>query len=81
MTQKEFIDVIKEVFPSCMDILGPETRYMDLSDWNSMTALVLITTLGERFDVSVSPNEVMEHETLGSLFQFICKSGNSHSIL
>lgn len=71
MTQEEFIDVIKEVFPSSADVLGPETRYMELSDWNSMTALVLMTTLGEHFDVSVSPDEVTEHETLGDLFRFI----------
>jgi len=71
MTIDEFIDTVSVAFPVSAGSLTPDTRYKDLSDWNSMCALVLITTIGEVYDVSLSPDDALEAETLGDLYQIV----------
>lgn len=71
MTIDEFMDCVRTAFPVSAGTLTQNTRYKDLSDWNSMSALVLITAINERFNVNLSPAETFETDTLEDLYNIV----------
>lgn len=65
-----FLDAIREQFPELqVSELKPETRIEELLEWSSLTILLFLAFLSERFEYKLTYAEVKSAGTLGNLFQ------------
>ncbi len=67
----QFIATLTPAFMESGNLLTPETRYKDLSDWNSLAALMVITTIGQECGVSLETSDLFDSETLQDLFEIV----------
>lgn len=70
MGLNDFIVKFAEQFDS-MDVsdFSAETRFKELDDWSSITALYIIAMIDENYGVQISGNDIKESETLSDLFE------------
>ena len=70
--QVELLNALKEVFEdidtSTFDI---KTEFKNNDEWDSMTALSLITILDQEFGISISGEKIKELNTIEELILFI----------
>lgn len=71
MTISEFISTIAPSFMESSALLTAETHYKDLSDWNSLSALMLITTVGQQMGVSLEASDLYDTETIEELYNVV----------
>lgn len=72
MEINEFINKFAEIFDDTdASALTPETKFRELDEWSSLTALGLIALADEEFDVDLKGDEVKKSETIGDLFDVI----------
>ncbi len=68
----EFINKFAEIFDDTdASALTPETKFRELDEWSSLTALGLIALADEEFDVDLKGDDVKKSETIGDLFDVI----------
>lgn len=53
------------------DIIGPQTPFKKLKEWNLLFATSCILLVKEEYDVSIQPKELEEANTLGDLYTII----------
>ena len=67
-----FIEKFAEIFDDTdASALTPETKFRELDEWSSLTALGLIALADEEFDVDLKGDDVKKSETIGDLFDVI----------
>ena len=72
MEIKEFIEKFADIFDDTeIAILTPETKFRELDEWSSLTALGVIAMADEEFDVELSGNELRAATTIQDLFNLI----------
>lgn len=71
MTIQNFIEILAPAFMESGCLLTPETRYKELSDWSSLAALMVITTIGQQCGVSLESTDIIETETIQELFDIV----------
>ena len=72
MEINEFIEKFAEIFDDTdAASLLPETRFRDLEEWSSLSALGVIALADEEFDVELSGNDMREANTIQELFDLI----------
>ena len=72
MEINEFINKFAEIFDDTdASALTPETKFRELDEWPSLTALGLIALADEEFDVDLKGDDVKKSETIGDLFNVI----------
>lgn len=72
MEINEFINKFAEIFDDTdASTLTPETKFRELDEWSSLTALGLIALADEEFDVDLKGDDVKKSETIGDLFDVI----------
>jgi acyl carrier protein len=72
MEINEFINKFAEIFDDTdASALTPETKFRELDEWSSLTALGLIALADEEFDVDLKGDDVKKSETIGDLFNVI----------
>lgn len=72
MEIKEFIEKFADIFDDTeIAILTPETKFRELDEWSSLTALGIIAMADEEFDVELSGNELRAANTIQDLFNLI----------
>lgn len=72
MEIKEFIEKFADIFDDTeIAILTPETKFRELDEWSSLTALGVIAMADEEFDVELSGNELRAANTIQDLFNLI----------
>ena len=70
MEIKEFIEKFAEIFDDTDSaILTPETKFRELDEWSSLSALGIIALADEEFDIELSGNEIREANTIQELFE------------
>lgn len=68
----EFIEKFAEIFDDTdAATLSPETKFRDLDEWSSLSALGVIALADEEFDVELSGNEMRKANTIQELFNLI----------
>ncbi len=72
MTIEQFITTLAPAFVESGNLLTAETRYKDLGDWNSLAALMTITTIGQQCGVSLDASDLYEAETIRQLYDIVC---------
>ena len=72
MEINEFINKFAGIFDDTdASALTPETKFRELDEWSSLTALGLIALADEEFDVDLKGDDVKKSETIGDLFDVI----------
>lgn len=72
MEIKEFIEKFAEIFDDTdVSTLTPETKFRELDEWSSLSALGVIALADEEFDVELSGNEMRQANTIQELFDII----------
>ena len=72
MEIKEFIEKFAEIFDDTdAATLSPETKFRELDEWSSLSALGVIALADEEFEVELSGNEMRKANTIQELFDLI----------
>lgn len=72
MEIKEFIEKFADIFDDTdAATLTPETKFRELDEWSSLTALGVIAMADEEFDVELSGAEMRNANTIQELFDLI----------
>jgi len=74
MNIEEFI----ENFVSQLDETDPEsvtaeTRFKELDEWSSLTALSIIAMVDDEYDVIIKGNDIIKSDTIQDLFAIVEK--------
>ena len=71
----ELNDFIKNFAEQLDDVdvaaLGAETRFKELEEWSSLTALSVIAMVDEEYGVTIGGEDIRESYTIGDLFERI----------
>jgi acyl carrier protein len=71
MDIQTFIDNVADQFDMLSVELTPETRFRDLDEWTSLTALLIITMIDDEYDIVLSPEEMRKTHTLQELYDIV----------
>lgn len=72
MEIKDFIGKFVEIFDDTdVTVLTPETKFRELDEWSSLSALGVIALADEEFDVELSGSELRQVNTIQELFDLI----------
>ena len=72
MEIKEFIEKFAEIFDDTYtSILTPETKFRELNEWSSLSALGVIALADEEFDVELSGKDLRSVNTIQELYTLI----------
>lgn len=62
---ENFYDLLED---TDRDQITAETKFKDLEEWDSMTALTLIAMFDEEYDVKINGDDIKNATTLADLF-------------
>lgn len=72
MNIKEFIENFAGEFDETpMEVFTPETDYKSLDEWNSLTALSIISMIDEAYDKTITGADLRNHTTIQELANFV----------
>ena len=72
MDIKEFIENFAGEFDETpMEAFTPETDYKSLDEWNSLTALSIISMVDEAYDKTITGVDLRNHTTIQELANFV----------
>lgn len=72
MEIKEFIEKFAEIFDDTdASSLTPDTRFKELEEWSSLSALGLLALADEEFDVELKADDVRGANTIAEIFETI----------
>lgn len=72
MEIKEFVEKFAEQFEetdAC--VFTPETKFHELDEWSSLTALSIIAMVDEEYDITLKGDDVRNAVTIQDLFETI----------
>lgn len=74
MNIQDFIDN----FAAQLDDTDPEsitseTRFKELDEWSSLTALSIIAMVDDEYDVIIKGNDILKSDTIQDLFEIVEK--------
>ena len=70
----KFIEKFAEIFDDTdASSLTPDTKFHDLNEWSSLSALGVIALADEEYDVELSGAEMKKANTIQDLFDIISK--------
>lgn len=67
------IEVFKEVFDNTSIKINRETTADDVDGWDSMTHILLISAIEDKFSIEFSQKEVIRFKTVGDLLDSITR--------
>ena len=74
MKLEQFVELIAGEFEeTAPELFTPETRFKDLEEWGSLTALSIISVIDDEFDVTVTGADLRKHNTIQDLFELTQK--------
>lgn len=72
MDIKKFIeDFAGEFDETPIGVFTPETDYKSLDEWNSLTALSVISMIDEYYDKTITGADLRNHTTIQELADFV----------
>jgi len=67
---EDFLDGFVEILEETdRDVLTSNTKFKDLDEWDSMTALMLIAMFDEKYNKKITGDDIKESKTLNDLFE------------
>ena len=72
MELKEFIENFAEQFDDTESSeIQADTKYRELDEWTSLTALSIIAMIDEEYDVQLKADEMRKTQTIQELFDLV----------
>lgn len=72
MDIKEFIEHFAEQFDdTAVEVFKPETEFMALDEWTSLTALSIISMIDEEYDVTIGGADIRNAKTIDDLYRVV----------
>ena len=72
MEIKEFIENFSSKFDETeLSFFTAETKFKDLEEWSSLTALSIIAMIDEEYDIRIKGDDIRESNTIEDLFNLI----------
>lgn len=72
MELKEFIELFAEEFDETpAEAFQPDTKYRELDEWSSLSALSIISMVDENFDLQLTGADLRSAKTIKELFKLI----------
>ena len=71
MKKKEFLEKFKEELEIENTKVKPKTVIKDLDEWDSMTAMVLISLISKEFSVTLDASDISSLTTIQALMERI----------
>ena len=72
MELKEFIENFAEQFDDTESSeIQADTKYRELDEWTSLTALSIIAMIDEEYDVQLKADEMRKTQTVQELFDLV----------
>ncbi len=69
MKLEQFVELIAGEFEeTAPELFTPETRFKDLEEWGSLTALSVISVIDDEFEVTVTGADLRKYNTIQDLF-------------
>ena len=53
-------------------LITPDTKFKQLDEWSSLTALSIIAMVDDEYDVILKGNDIINSETIQELFDIVC---------
>lgn len=53
------------------DVFTAETKFKELDEWSSLTALSVIAMVDDEYDVIIKGNDIINSQTIGDLFHVV----------
>ena len=73
MNIQEFIGNFAAQFDDTDEaLITPETKFKQLDEWSSLTALSIIAMVDDEYDVILKGNDIINSETIQELFDIVC---------
>ena len=74
MSITEFIENFADQFDETdVTSFTPETKFKQLDEWSSLTALSIIAMVDDEYDVIIKGNDILKAETIQDLFEIVQK--------
>lgn len=72
MTIDEFVKAFAGEFDETpAELFNPQTEYKTLDEWNSLTALSIISMVDEELGKTITGADLRSHKTIQDLFNYI----------
>ncbi|MFA6200249.1 MAG: acyl carrier protein [Bacteroidales bacterium] len=72
MELNEFVKAFASEFDETpIEAFAPETKFKDLEEWSSLTALSIISMVDEKMDKRVTGADIRNCENINDLFQLV----------
>lgn len=73
MEIKEFIENFAAQFEDTdVAVFTPETKFRELDEWSSLSALSILAMVDEEYDVQLKAEEMRKTNTVQELFDLVC---------
>lgn len=73
MEIKEFIENFASQFEDTDEaVFTPETKFRELDEWSSLSALSILAMIDEEYDVQLKAEEMRKTNTVQELFDLVC---------
>ncbi|MBR2085094.1 MAG: acyl carrier protein [Muribaculaceae bacterium] len=73
MNIQEFIGNFAAQFDDTDEaLITPDTKFKQLDEWSSLTALSIIAMVDDEYDVILKGNDIINSETIQELFDIVC---------
>lgn len=73
MEIKEFIENFASQFENTdASVFTPETKFRELDEWSSLSALSILAMVDEEYDVQLKAEEMRKTNTVQELFDLVC---------
>ena len=59
------------------EVFAPETKFRELDEWSSLTALSIIAMVDDEYDVIIKGNDILSSETIQDLYDIVEKAVQS----
>ncbi len=74
MNIQEFIDNFAAQFDETEpELITAETKFKELDEWSSLTALSIIAMVDDEYDVIIKGNDILNSDTIQDLFEVVVK--------
>lgn len=72
MNLEQFIEAFASEFDETpVDVFKPDTEYKTLDEWNSLTALSIISMVDDELSKTITGADLRSHSTIEDLYNFI----------
>lgn len=72
MEIKKFIENFADQFEDTdVAVFTPDTKFRELDEWSSLTALSILAMVDEEYDVQLKGEDMRKANTVGDLFEIV----------